>query len=53
MDLTLKFKTQDILAVLGELTDDEMYILRLTGNLNDGTPIEGADCILIKKKGAH
>jgi len=25
--------------------------LTLTGNLNDGTPVEGLDCVVIKKKG--
>ena len=51
MDLTLKFKTQEIVAALGEVVDDELWMLHLTGNLKDGTPIEGTDCILIKKKG--
>lgn len=51
MDLTLKFKTQEILAALGEVVNDELWMLHLTGNLRDGTPIEGADCILIKKLG--
>ena len=51
MDLALKFETQEILSALGELIDDEMWVLHLTGNLKDGTPIEGTDCIVIKKKG--
>jgi hypothetical protein len=49
MDLTLKFKTQEIASALGEVVDDEMWMLHLTGNLKDGTPIEGTDCIIIKK----
>jgi len=53
MDLTLKFDTQEMLSVLGEVVDDELWMLHLTGNLKDGTPIEGTDCILIKKKGKH
>ncbi len=51
MDLTLKFETQEVITALGELVDEEMWMLSLTGYLKDGTPIEGADCIIIKKKG--
>lgn len=51
MDLTLKFETQEILSALGEVADDDMWMLNLTGYLKDGTLIEGADCIIIKKKG--
>lgn len=30
---------------------DDSFVLTLTGELNDGTPIEGQDCIDIVKKG--
>lgn len=50
-DLTLKFKTRDIINeledTLGELIAGEELVLTLTGFLNDGTLIEGADCVLI------
>ncbi len=49
-DLTLKFKTQQILETLGEVNTGDILTLTLTGVLNDGTPIEGADCIVIKGK---
>ncbi|GAG39311.1 unnamed protein product [marine sediment metagenome] len=53
-DLTLKFKTQEIveelLKSLGELFDDEVLVLTLTGALSDQTLIEGADCIVIRGK---
>lgn len=49
-DLTLKFSTQVIIAALGSINDGDEVILRLTGNLNNGTPIEGKDCVIIKKK---
>jgi hypothetical protein len=49
LDLTLKFKTQAIVAALGEVVNGEKLALTLTGELSDGTPIEGADCIRIKK----
>ena len=51
VDLSLKFDSQAILSVLGEVADNEVWMLYLTGYLKDGTPIEGADCIIIKKKG--
>jgi hypothetical protein len=51
VDLSLKFKTQDVVVALGEVVDGETWMLHLTGNLKDGTPIEGADCIDIKKRG--
>jgi hypothetical protein len=50
LDLTLKFKTQDIVEALGEVIDGELLILSLTGVLFDGTPIEGTDCIIIHGK---
>jgi len=47
MDLTLKFKTQQIVESLGEVNTGDILTLPLTGVLNDGTPIEGADCVVI------
>jgi len=44
-DLTLKFDTQEVLVALGEVEGGQEWILYLTGQLNDGTPIEGSDCI--------
>ena len=50
LDLILKFETQAIVEALGEVTDGEEWILRLTGVLHDDTPIEGEDCIVIRSK---
>jgi hypothetical protein len=50
MDLTLKFRAQDIAAVLGEDAEQE---LTLTGNLLDGTPIEGQDCVRVVPRSAR
>ncbi len=47
MDLTLKFKTQQIVEALGEVNTGDILTLTLTGVLNDETPIEGADCVVI------
>lgn len=53
MDLTLKFKTQEIVFALGDVEDGECLVLELTGNLKDefgGTPILGVDVVLILEK---
>jgi len=53
-DLVLKFKTQDIVEALALIADDlasgDGLSLALTGNMGDGTPIEGGDCIVIVGK---
>jgi hypothetical protein len=54
MDLTLKFKAQEVVAALGDVSDGDVLVLKLTGNLReeyDGKPIEGEDVIVILKKG--
>jgi hypothetical protein len=50
MDLALKFDTQEIVGALNDVQDDEVRVLTLTGVLNDGTPIEGCDVVIIKDK---
>jgi hypothetical protein len=50
LDLTMKFDTEQIAAVLGEVSDGDRWTLTLTGTLQDGTEINGSDCIEIKKK---
>jgi hypothetical protein len=50
VDLTLKFKVQEIVAALGEVNDGDELGLTLTGALVEelgGTPIEGTDCVVI------
>lgn len=51
VDLTLKFDTQTIVSTMGEITDGEVRVLTLTGNLFDGTEIEGKGCIVVLVKG--
>lgn len=54
LDLTLKFKTQEVVAALGDVSDGYVLVLRLTGNLLEefgGTPILGEDIIIIIEKG--
>lgn len=49
-DLTLKFKSQEIVAALGDVNDGDILPLTLEGALSDETPIEGADCIVVRGK---
>lgn len=53
-DLALKFKTQEIVEEIvnaqGDLAHGERLVLTLTGVLSDETPIQGADCILVRGK---
>ena len=48
----LKFDTQEIMAALGDVENGDEVVLTLTGELNNGTQIEGKDCIIIKSIGA-
>lgn len=51
LDLTLKFDKQDIIDWIGDVEDGQYLPLTLTWNLLDGTPQEGSDCVVIRKKG--
>ncbi len=50
-DLTLKFDAQEIIAALGTVKNGDELVLTITGNLINGTPIEGRDCVIIEAKG--
>jgi hypothetical protein len=50
LDLTLKFKTQEIVEAIGDVNDGDILLLELTGVSFDEAPIEGADCILVRGK---
>jgi hypothetical protein len=51
MDLTLKFRTQEVVAEfaawLNNIEAGEELVLTITGSLTDGTPIEGSDCVVL------
>jgi hypothetical protein len=49
-DLTLKFDAQEIVDALGNVGDGDEMVLTLTGELFDGTLIEGEDCVIIKSE---
>jgi hypothetical protein len=52
IDLCLKFDKKAIFDALGdEVSVGVRFELILTGSMNDGTPIEGYDCMDIVKKG--
>jgi len=53
-DLTLKFKTQEVVTALGDVSDGDVLVLELGGNLLDefgGGAILGEDVIIIAIKG--
>jgi hypothetical protein len=50
-DLTLKFEKQEIVSAIEPVSDREELVLTLTGELFDGTPIEGQDCVVIIRRG--
>jgi len=49
-DLTLKFDAQELVTALGQVNNGDELELTITGNLLDGTPFEGSDCVIIKAK---
>lgn len=54
VDLTLKFEAQEVVQALGEVSDGDVLVIPLAGNLLEefgGTPIVGEDVIVILKKG--
>ena len=46
-DLILKFDTEQIVAAVAPMNGGDEKVLRLTGTLRDGTPIEAGDCVVI------
>jgi hypothetical protein len=47
IDLTMKFDKNAIINEIGEVNVGDVIPLTLTGELLDGTPIEGVDCVVI------
>lgn len=50
-DLVLKFKKLEIAEAIGPVSDGDVIVLTMTGNLLDGTPFEASDCVRILDKG--
>ncbi len=52
LDLNLKFRTQEVIAALGEVDNGDMLVLSLTGMLKHecgGQPFEGEDVVIIRQ----
>ena len=49
-DLNLKFDSQGLAAALGSVNDGDELVLTITGEMFDGTPFEGSDCVIIIAK---
>lgn len=49
-DLTLKFDKQEVFAAIGDVWCDECVEVTLSGNLLDGTPIQGYDLMWVNPK---
>lgn len=49
-DLTLKFRTEELVAALGPLARGQQVVVAITGALRDGTPLRGTDCLTIVGK---
>jgi hypothetical protein len=49
LDLTLTFDTPAIVAALGSVKEGNGRVITITGTLNDGTVIEGKDCVVIRR----
>ncbi|NIM92515.1 MAG: hypothetical protein GTO18_02210 [Anaerolineales bacterium] len=54
MDLTLKFEAQEVVSALGDVSDGQVLLLHLTGNLKSdfgGHAFYGEDVVVILEKG--
>jgi hypothetical protein len=47
-DLFLVFDGREVVAGLGPVSDGDVVVIPLTGELVDGTPIRGEDVVLIR-----
>lgn len=50
LDLELKFSRIEVALLLGSAGEGDVVPLRITGFMNDGSPIEGSDCIVVMSK---
>ena len=46
-DLVMRFRNGRVVRALGPVSDRDVVVVPLTGELNDGTPIRGEDVIVI------
>jgi hypothetical protein len=50
-DLLLRFSNRRVVRALGPVSNREVVVVPLTGELADGTPIRGEDVIVVVKPG--
>ena len=48
-DLLLRFSVPELAKALGRVSNKQVMVVRLTGRLEDGTPIKGEDVVVITK----
>lgn len=48
-DLVFEFSIPEVASTIGDVGNDDVAILTISGNLLDGDPIEGEDCVVIRK----
>ncbi len=46
-DLTLKFLREQLIGAIGDVQSGDVITLTISGELSDGTPFEGQDCMVI------
>jgi hypothetical protein len=54
LDLTLKFRTQDVLVAIGVVAPGDVLVLEVRGNLREefgGTPLVGEDVVVVVGRG--
>ena len=49
VDLAMKFKKQEIIAAIGDVSDGDVLVLTVNAQLFDGTAIQGEDVVVILK----
>jgi hypothetical protein len=50
-DLLLVFRTEQVVAALGDVEPGDVRVVQLTGEMFDGTIIEGSDCVVMSHSG--
>lgn len=53
MDLALKFNKQEVVSAIGDVNDEDIIELTVSGNLDEdegSIPLNGQDCVVIRKK---
>ena len=49
-DLNLKFNNNEVVAAIGPVNDGDVLLLTLSGELDDGSPIDAVDVVVIRNE---